>query len=232
MQSIALAPAVRQAFGCLSVCPPSFLQSSTALSRCTISPILLASCLHSVPFKRSNSGVGNLPFEFKIRVPNRRRFQVCALQAAAKSEKWLLEPVGDGSSRHLNKAVPLPSAFELVSDATTVGRVSDKSDIAISIDTVSRVHACLEKKDGSLYVTDLGSTNGTYVNGKRIKPQTAVSVPPGSRVTFGDDHLAAFRFSKVEEDLPSLVEQAPLSKQAALSEQPVEDEKISSKEEV
>eukprot|EP00249_Psilotum_nudum_P011663 c23307_g2_i2 orf=186-758(+) len=190
MQSIALAPAVRQAFGCLSVCPPSFLQSSTALSRCTISPILLASCLHSVPFKRSNSGVGNLPFEFKIRAPNRRRFQVCALQAAAKSEKWLLEPV------------------------------------------VSRVHACLEKKDGSLYVTDLGSTNGTYVNGKRIKPQTAVSVPLGSRVTFGDDHLAAFRFSKVEEDLPSLVEQAPLSKQAALSEQPVEDEKISSKEEV
>ena len=36
---------------------------------------------------------------------------------------------------------------------------------------------------GGLYVEDLGSSNGTYVNGIRVKRKTAL--PPGSRVAFG-----------------------------------------------
>lgn len=35
---------------------------------------------------------------------------------------------------------------------------------------VSRVHCQLTIKDKQLYITDLGSTNGTYLNSRRLKP--------------------------------------------------------------
>jgi pSer/pThr/pTyr-binding forkhead associated (FHA) protein len=53
------------------------------------------------------------------------------------------------------------------------------------MDSVSGLHARLEKRDGQLYVTDLDSTNGTYVDDKRVRPGAVTPVFPGSYVTFG-----------------------------------------------
>lgn len=49
----------------------------------------------------------------------------------------------------------------------TIGR-DDDSAIVIDLTTVSRHHARLEQKGGKCYVEDLGSTNGSFVNGERI----------------------------------------------------------------
>jgi ABC-type multidrug transport system ATPase subunit len=49
----------------------------------------------------------------------------------------------------------------------TIGR-DPQNDVVISHPTVSRHHARVERKGGSFVLTDLGSTNGTYVNGKLI----------------------------------------------------------------
>jgi len=35
---------------------------------------------------------------------------------------------------------------------------------------VSRIHCQLSLKDNQVYITDLGSTNGTYLNGRRLEP--------------------------------------------------------------
>lgn len=124
--------------------------------------------------------------------------RVFAAESAVKTEKWLLQPIGDGDCSHLDEAVPLPGAFEVAAEAATVGRVPERADIVIPIATVSGLHARLERKGGTLFVTDLDSTNGTYINDRQIRPGAVTPVPPGSRVTFGDDHLAAFKFSKEE----------------------------------
>jgi pSer/pThr/pTyr-binding forkhead associated (FHA) protein len=50
---------------------------------------------------------------------------------------------------------------------TLVGRSSD-CDISLAVAHLSRRHARLEIQDGILYVKDLGSANGTYVNGIRV----------------------------------------------------------------
>lgn len=50
---------------------------------------------------------------------------------------------------------------------------------------VSGTHARLEKKGGSLLVTDLDSTNGTYINERRLNPGFPVSIDPGSFLIFG-----------------------------------------------
>ena len=50
---------------------------------------------------------------------------------------------------------------------------------------VSGTHARLEKKDGRLLVTDLGSTNGTYINERRFNPGFPIPIDPSSLLIFG-----------------------------------------------
>jgi pSer/pThr/pTyr-binding forkhead associated (FHA) protein len=49
----------------------------------------------------------------------------------------------------------------------TVGRAR-RADFIVDAALVSRLHCRLEATDDSLEVIDLSSTNGTYVNGKRV----------------------------------------------------------------
>ena len=89
----------------------------------------------------------------------------------------------DGSGRRF----PLPDASEL-----TVG-VAAHCAVRLAALDVSRTHALLTCRHGKLIVLDLGSTNGTFVNGKRVKETELASgdllrfssvmaqlVPPGS----------------------------------------------------
>jgi hypothetical protein len=58
-------------------------------------------------------------------------------------------------------------AFDLGSRIVQIGRISD-NDIVLPDPNVSRVHARVELRDGSYIITDLESTNGTWVNEKRV----------------------------------------------------------------
>ncbi len=51
---------------------------------------------------------------------------------------------------------------------TVVGRSSRLCDLVINHTSVSKLHCILVKTDGLLYMRDLGSTNGTRVNGQRV----------------------------------------------------------------
>lgn len=50
---------------------------------------------------------------------------------------------------------------------------------------VSRKHAALRRKDDMLTVIDLGSANGTYLNGQRLSPNQPHVVRDGDEVSFG-----------------------------------------------
>ncbi len=50
---------------------------------------------------------------------------------------------------------------------TTIGRTAD-SDVRLGDELASRRHARIERRNGEFVITDLGSTNGTYVNGRRV----------------------------------------------------------------
>lgn len=77
-----------------------------------------------------------------------------------------------------------PTAFR-VSGAARVGR-SAESDVALTDPSVSRNHALLDVRNGTLVVRDAGSTNGTYVNGRRIE---TAELQPGDTVGFGKTEL-------------------------------------------
>ena len=82
-------------------------------------------------------------------------------------------------------------AFE--SAEITVGRVQG-NDLMLPKGNVSKRHARLLYRDGRFIVTDLNSTNGTYVNRRRITQATIVR--EGDRIYIGDFVL------RIELDLP------------------------------
>ncbi|MBW3621504.1 MAG: zinc-ribbon and FHA domain-containing protein [Actinobacteria bacterium] len=73
------------------------------------------------------------------------------------------------------------SRFLLDRDTTTIGRHPD-SHIFLDDVTVSRRHAEVKRAEGTMSVTDLGSLNGTYVNGERCESQLLAS---GDEVQIG-----------------------------------------------
>ncbi len=58
--------------------------------------------------------------------------------------------------------------IELVKDLIIVGRRED-CDLRLEHKSVSKIHCVLVKTDGLLMLRDLGSTNGTRVNGTRVR---------------------------------------------------------------
>ena len=64
-----------------------------------------------------------------------------------------------------------PGIDFVVENSVVVGR-SDEADIAISDPYASDFHLRMTSKDGRIVLNDLGSTNGTYVNGRRITAPT------------------------------------------------------------
>src|SRR5437868_15042322 len=66
--------------------------------------------------------------------------------------------------------VPLDGGapVEVVKDLTLVGR-KEECDLRLDHKSVSKMHCVLVKTDGLLLLRDLGSTNGTRVNGQRVR---------------------------------------------------------------
>ena len=73
-------------------------------------------------------------------------------------------------------------------DEQTVGRAAG-CQITLDDTYVSQLHARVFSKDGSWYVEDLGSTNGTYLNTKRVAG--ALAIKRGDRVKIGATVLEA-----------------------------------------
>ena len=72
-----------------------------------------------------------------------------------------------------------------VDNATlTIGRSKDR-DITIDDTRVSRAHAHVEARDGSVFVVDEGSSNGTTVGSRRVTANERHPVKPGDVITVG-----------------------------------------------
>jgi len=70
---------------------------------------------------------------------------------------WLLDPAGHQVER----------ATELTQETTVIGRRPD-CDIVLTGTTVSRRHAQIRREDDRYFLRDVGSTNGTLLNGEPV----------------------------------------------------------------
>ncbi len=74
--------------------------------------------------------------------------------------------------------------YDLEKDAILIGRGPD-NDIVLDLDTVSRRHARIDRRDGRTTLTDLQSTNGTYMDERRVPPYVPQELPRPARVIIG-----------------------------------------------
>lgn len=100
--------------------------------------------------------------------------------------------MGTWASLHLldsGQILPLGDRTEF-----TLGRVSDAQPIMPDIDLtpyqayangVSRLHAVLKREGKRVFVMDLGSSNGTYLNGKRLQPNVDQTLNHGDMLALG-----------------------------------------------
>ena len=94
---------------------------------------------------------------------------------------------------HVENAPPRHVPLHLL--PLTLGR-SAPADVVLEGSTVSRRHCRLELRGADVVVTDLASTNGTFINGERISEPVALE--DGARILIGAHALSYHRRSRQE----------------------------------
>ena len=74
--------------------------------------------------------------------------------------------------------------FEITATPFVIGRA--KSDYTPGAAGVSRRHCFIDKTGGTYFITDLESTNGVWINGRRIKPYNRTALEYGDIIGIGD----------------------------------------------
>ena len=96
---------------------------------------------------------------------------------------------------------PTPGkVFELVKDNLTIGR-DVSADIANNDPEISRTHARLTAQADGYLVEDLGSTNGTFINGQRLTAPKLLR--PGENLGLGE--TVVLDFSRVADSAATVV---------------------------
>jgi len=137
---------------------------------------------------------------------------------------------------------------ELLPGLLTIGR-QPGNDLLLENAQVSRSHASLACTQTSCQITDLNSSNGTYLNGDRLAPQVPVDLSPGDILRIGPFDLVFEAYTVPQPEIEVEAEPAPQPEektpepevaeispkpeakdQAAAEEKKAEKQKTSSKE--
>ena len=107
----------------------------------------------------------------------------------------LVEATTETGGTHIVFASPDGSELELPEkEEVMIGREDPISEVFPDVDLtglggmekgVSRKHAIIHRSGTDFTVEDMGSTNGTYINKKRIQPHAPQAIKPGDEVKFG-----------------------------------------------
>jgi len=118
----------------------------------------------------------------------------CGAKLETAGEMFDQEVEAGGGSQLVLKAndgnrLELPSKDDVV-----IGREDPISDVFPDLDLtdlggadggVSRKHAVIHRAGTGFTIEDMGSTNGTYINKKRIQPNVPQTIKPGDEVRLG-----------------------------------------------
>ena len=113
---------------------------------------------------------------------------------------------------------PHPYRFQLDRQSVQLGRGSE-NDIAINCGSVSVKHAVMERISGGYQIRDLGSTNGTKLDGERLP---VIPLHDGASVKLGD---VSFDFSLTDEEKYELNREKPAKESKIIAEDPEPAEK-------
>ncbi len=89
---------------------------------------------------------------------------------------------------YLEQGPDAPRTIEVTDPITVLGRGEGVIDVSVSDESASRYHACISRHDGQFFINDMGSANGTFINGQLVAEATLKN---GDQVQIG---TSVFRF--------------------------------------
>ena len=186
------------------------MMMSTTATTPTATMAMARTCHRQLSSRRSASGVGGS----SVRgggavVALRRRMTPSSPSSSSASSRggavrvyasgWLLKNVGPSTTDHLGEEVEIPGDLALSAPRMVLGRQgSDSVSLEVCVPTVSGAHAMIEVAPDKVMVTDLSSTNGTFIEGEELQAGVAYELAVGGEVIFGDEYLACYQLFKVD----------------------------------
>ncbi|WP_062517499.1 FhaA domain-containing protein [Demequina gelatinilytica] len=154
----------------------------------------LADSLHSHAERQRYSFVGSVEVTFEVD-------ESLATGRYAVVSRTTRGPVAPVTGSNPSSRYPLLDIdgvrYYLTGDSTTLGRGTE-SDIVVDDTGVSRRHVRLEVTDHGTILTDLGSTNGTFVEDQRVGEATLLD---GNAITIGRTTIMYWDAVSGDEDL-------------------------------
>lgn len=96
------------------------------------------------------------------------------------------------SARLLSINMPIAVEIRITKDDFIIGKKRDSVDGVIGFSPmVSRIHCKVVKQNGCYYMVDLGSSNGTFVNGKRLSPNVFEQISNGDIIRMANVEFRA-----------------------------------------
>jgi pSer/pThr/pTyr-binding forkhead associated (FHA) protein len=90
-------------------------------------------------------------------------------------------------------------SYEMTTEMITIGR-SSECDFVIPREDLSRKHCQFTVKNQFAFIMDMGSKNGTMIDGKRLTPNEQFPVYPTSRVIIANLYELYLPNSTIKED--------------------------------
>ena len=128
--------------------------------------------------------------------PWKKREPVLVAEDREEYRAEIAEQQEDSDRTVLLSAIQKPAGPELVCEHTGevvpitkfpfyIGSAKEYADFIPAGEGISRIHCCISKKEDNFYLSDLNSTNGTYLNGKEVIPgkDVLLSANDGIRVS-------------------------------------------------
>jgi hypothetical protein len=121
------------------------------------------------------------PPEIELTVDPRLKKGSFRCEATLVEGEERIEPAGaDAAQLIVHEGAEIRTVV-LTKDATTIGRLAE-CDVVVADRGASRRHAQIRLHDGDYVLTDLGSTNGTRLNGQTVQTRPLAD---GDRITIG-----------------------------------------------
>jgi len=121
------------------------------------------------------------PPEIELSVDPRLKKGSFRCEASLVEGEERIEPAGADAAQLIVHEGPEARTVILTKDSTTIGRLAE-CDVVLADRGASRRHAQIRLHEGAYSLTDLGSTNGTRLNGQTVQSR---ELADGDRITIG-----------------------------------------------
>lgn len=132
-------------------------------------------------------------YEYSRYENENRAFSMVAENSSGYGDTVFFQEEMSGNGRLIPLDADKFNAFELDIFPFIIGKLNEAVDGVIKDDSVSRIHAKIQRQDLEFIITDLNSTNGTFLNGKLVSANENAKLHSGDIIQFG---MVEYKFEK------------------------------------